>query len=354
MRGSYDYQWLYSALLALLTFTPVSAQPVSNQEPLTRWLWIAGEQSGEGCDTLIKEVNQSFINRLSELVPVEVVSDAQTLPCRDERCLNARTVAAGAKVGLSTRVTCTERSMLIDLIILPNDRPALRFREGMSRAAKPQRGQKTEPHPRGGPPISPHLSVTQALGVKLAHKVTLGAKPKPQAPSPSPVKTGAWLSLSHEVATQPELLGGGAHLELVYAAHDTPVRWYSTLGFEISQSDRYAQRRLTSAWGGRRHLSQGRLSPVIGGCLELSYDRSKRRVDRLVSANAPQGESIFTREESSIESREELNLRPALEVGLSWRGRTLELAFITRLSPSTLVPLDLNRGAWATLLGVRW
>lgn len=352
MRALHAWRWLCGALLALGALTPTGAQ--ADEAPLTRWLWIAGELSGEGCDALIQQVNKSFIKRLSELMPVEVVSDAQALPCRDERCLSARTVAAGAKVGLSTRVTCTERSMLIDLTVLPTDQAALKFREGMNREAKPQRGQKAQPHPRGGPPLSPELSAPQALGMKLAHKVTLGSKPKPQAPTPSALKTGAWLSVSHEVATRPELLGGGAHLELAHAAHDTPVRWYSALGVELSQSDRYAQRRLTSAWGGRRRLSQGRLSPVLGGCLELSYERSKQRVDRLVSASSPQGESILTREESSIESREELSLRPALEAGLSWRGRTLELSLITRLSPSTLVPLDLNRGAWATLLGVRW
>ena len=356
MRRHQAYRRRCYALLGLSVAlcAQVARAELAGVSPTTRWLWVAGEQKGEGCDLLIQAVNQSFIKRLSELMPVEVVSDAQTLPCRDERCLKARTVSAGATVGLSAQVTCTKQSMIIDLTVLPSDQPALKFREGMSRAAQAQKGKKRTRHPRGGATLSPHLSVTQALGMRLAQKVTMGPPPETSTPAPSPIKTGAWLSVSHEVATQAELLGGAAHLEVAHVPHDAPTVWYGTLGLEASQSDRYAQRRVVSALGGRRRLSQGRLSPVVGGCLELSYERSKGRTDQLADGLSSQGRSIFTREESVISSREELTLRPALEAGLSWRGRELELSVVTRLSPSTVVPLELSRSAWATFLGVRW
>ena len=316
----------------------------------TRWIWVPGPQSGTGCEAEIRSAHQSFMKRIKELLAVEVVLDGQSIACQDERCLSARMVSAGAKVGLMASVTCTERALSLDLLVLPLDRPALTYREGMSLTQEGSPARGARPGPRGGAPLSGHLTQAQRVGLKLANSVTLGPPPRAEVEAPSALRVGVLLSLHHEVMTLPESIGGGAHLELAYLSSSRRALWYGSLGVSAQQSPYYAQRAVTSDLGGRYRLSEGRLSPVLGGGLQLSYERARQRVDTRLSF---EGTSI-SREETYIQREDQLQLRPALEAGLNWRGRALELSLITRLSPSTLVPFELAQGAWSTLLGVRW
>lgn len=361
-RGRFD--WLNAlaccalCLATLASLTLSSPVALAEDSAPTRWIWVPGPQSGDGCEQELRVAHQSFIQRIRELLPVEVLLDGQPIPCQDERCVSARAEAVGAKIGLLAASTCTARALTIDLTVLPLDRASLKYREGMSlteRAPNNERGVRSQ---RGGAPLSPHLTSAQRVGMKLADSVTLGPPPTPQVKAPSSVKLGIGLLLHHEVAMTPELLGGGGQFELAYAPQASRSVWYSTAGVSAAQSNYFVQRELTITAGGRRRLSEGRLSPTLGGCLELSYERRRERVDQLseleVRSQYPQQDAQFKLERTSVTSAEGLELRPGLEAGVSWRGRSLELSFVTRISPLTLAPFELQRGAWSTLLGVRW
>lgn len=339
-------------IYALTLFYP-SLLYATDSTTLTRWLWVPGTQVGTGCEAEIHEVYQSFIKRITELMPIEVILD-DAISCRDERCLSARVIAAGAKVGILANTTCTEHMLSIDLMNLPLDQPAQHYQEGMNRShlsATPKKIQTRST--RGGAPLSPHLTMTQRIGMKLAHSMTLGPVPKVELQPESPFKTGFWLSMNHEMATLPGLLGGGFHFELAHAPRAQSVVWYGTVGYERIQSALFTQRKIIGNFGGRRRLSQHPFSPILGGNLELSYGYSKQRIDEQIFSLSTNQEQVISLERTYLKNDQGIECKPSVEAGLSWRGSTLELLLSTRISPLMISPLAW-RGSWSTLLGVRW
>jgi hypothetical protein len=330
LRPLITFSLLLSATLLRAPWT--LAAPKLNEPERMRWLWVPGSGAQEErCDAPLREAHQALTRRLGELLPVEVISDGQTIPCRDERCVRARVTAAGAQVGLLSTALCAERSLSIEL-------------------TKSQRG------PRGGLTLSSRLSPAQGLGVKLARAITLGPAPRPKPAQPSAYKLGAWLAVNLETPSQPELLGVSAQLELLKAPPSSSLEYFGTIGFEHSQSPRSAQRRLLSALGIHKRLGSGSFVPLIGGVFELSYQRSLQRVDELVeqiSLDEAKRSSVSI-EETWVREDEGFELRPALDVGALWRGSAVDLKLITRLSPLTLVPIATQRATWQLLFGVRW
>lgn len=361
LRPLITFSLLLSATLLRAPWT--LAAPKLNEPERMRWLWVPGSGAQEErCDAPLREAHQALTRRLGELLPVEVISDGQTIPCRDERCVRARVTAAGAQVGLLSTALCTERSLSIELMITPLDEAPLRYREGMSLAELSAQGAdevkatQARRGPRGGLALSSRLSPAQGLGVKLARAITLGPAPRPKPAQPSAYKLGAWLAVNLETPSQPELLGVSAQLELLKAPPASSLEYFGTIGFEHSQSPRSAQRRLLSALGLHKRLGSGSFVPLIGGAFELSYQRSLERVDELIeqiSLDEAKRSSVSI-EETWVREDEGFELRPALDVGALWRGSAVDLKLITRLSPLTLVPIATQRATWQLLFGVRW
>jgi hypothetical protein len=328
-----------TGLIGLIGLTTLSAQPFeraqasASQPSGTLWLWQKGRVSGlrgpqhKACNTLLREAGAELSVALMEQTGARLISDGQSIPCADEVCLEARRETMGARVTLQLNGTCTSSALQLEAIITSQGAPMLSYRATVSRT-----------RPR---------EAVQA-GRALATQLTAGPKPRPQPTPPKRWRLGIGALGALGQLRDAELSTLGVSLSWALKSKSAPYELNVALAHTFSESEREQSTLSSLSVGGRWLLSTSRFTPMLGLSL-AGYDRRARtRLD----SRQPEGE-MWLLERRELRYEEQRGVSALLEVGALWRGSTLELEAVARLTPLTLLPLQ-SGAEWSALFGLRW
>lgn len=234
----------------------------------------------------------------------------------------------GARVALQLNGECRSSSLQLEALITSQDTPALTYQATASRT-------------RPGEALR--------AGRALSAQITAGPQPReaPRPPKRWRLGVGAIGALGQ--LRDPELSTLGGALSWALKSQGAPYELNVSLAHALSESEREISTLTSLNLGGRRALSTSRLAPFLGLSLSAYERRARSRLD----VRQPEGE-LWLLERRELRYEQERGVSALLEMGALWRGSTLELEFVTRLTPLRLLPSLQSGAEWSALFGLRW